>query len=279
MPAENGQPENIATAVTEVSERMTLLLHDEIELAKAEMVEKASLIARGAAAVAVGAVFGVFAIVFLLLTVAWGLNSALGSVWAGFAIVFVVLVIAAVSAFPFARSKFKVGPPTPDMAIDEAKRIRAIDIKNLGAYERQRWQVASGNVFVQLSVFSACRFAHTANTATMPVQSLPLKEESVRRLQVVRSYELHVPHRQRIGRPGYGNPEATITVARALLRLLLGFELFLERHDHDPQRLGDLQGGGRRPRCADYRRDRDQDVLDLLERNAGVHRSANVHQI
>jgi len=29
LPAENGQPENIATAVTEVSERMTLLLHDE----------------------------------------------------------------------------------------------------------------------------------------------------------------------------------------------------------------------------------------------------------
>ena len=83
---------------------MTLLRHEEIELAKAEMVEKASLIARGAAAVAVGAVFGVFAIVFLLLTVPWGLNSVLGSVWAGFAIVFVVLVIAAVLAFLFAGS-------------------------------------------------------------------------------------------------------------------------------------------------------------------------------
>ena len=136
MPAENGQPENIATAVTEVSERMTLLLHEEIELAKAEMVEKASLIARGAAAVAVGAVFGVFAIVYLLLTVAWGLNSALGSVWAGFAIVFVVLVIAAVSAFLFARSKFKVGPPTPEMAIDEAKRIRAT-VKDVSSQARR----------------------------------------------------------------------------------------------------------------------------------------------
>jgi uncharacterized small protein (DUF1192 family) len=124
LPADNGQPENVATAVTEVSERMSLLLHEEIELAKAEMVEKASIIARGAAAVAAGAVFGVFAIVFLLLTVAWGLNSALGSLWAGFAIVLVVLLIATAFAFLFARSKLKVGPPTPQMAIDEAKRIR-----------------------------------------------------------------------------------------------------------------------------------------------------------
>ena len=103
---------------------MSLLLHEEIELAKAEMVEKASIIARGAAAVAAGAVFGVFAIVFLLLTVAWGLNSALGSLWAGFAIVLVVLLIATAFAFLFARSQLKVGPPTPQMAIDEAKRIR-----------------------------------------------------------------------------------------------------------------------------------------------------------
>jgi uncharacterized small protein (DUF1192 family) len=124
LPAENGKPENIATAVTEVSERMTLLIHEEIELAKAEMAEKASIFAKGAAAVAAGAVFGVFAIVFLLLTVAWGLNSALGSLWAGFAIVLVVLLLATALAFLFARSKLKVGPPTPQMAIDEAKLIR-----------------------------------------------------------------------------------------------------------------------------------------------------------
>ena len=63
MPDKNGQPENFAQALTEVSERVTVLVREEIELAKAEVTEKVAKIARGAAAVAAGAVFGVFALV------------------------------------------------------------------------------------------------------------------------------------------------------------------------------------------------------------------------
>ena len=58
MPPENGKPDNIATTVTEVSERMSTLVREEIELAKAEITEKVTSIARGTAAVAAGAVFG-----------------------------------------------------------------------------------------------------------------------------------------------------------------------------------------------------------------------------
>lgn len=124
MPANNGQPENIATVVTEVSERVTVLVREEIELAKAEMTQKVSSIARGVAAVAAGAVFGVFALTFGLLTLAWGLNSALSSLWEGFAIVLAILAGLTVGAFMFARNMLKVGSPAPTMAIDEAKKIR-----------------------------------------------------------------------------------------------------------------------------------------------------------
>ena len=128
MPAENGKPENIATAVTEVSERMSLLVREEIELAKAEITQKVTSIARGAIAVAAGAVFGVFAVILLLETGAWGLNAVLvdgaGNLWIGFAIVFGVLVVLALGAFLFAWRKLRVGAPTPKMAIDEAKKIR-----------------------------------------------------------------------------------------------------------------------------------------------------------
>jgi uncharacterized small protein (DUF1192 family) len=128
LPPENGKPESIATTVTEVSERMSKLVREEIELAKAEMTQKVSSIARGAAAVAAGAVFGVFAIVFLLSTLAWLLNDILvsgaGNIWIGFAIVFGVLSILALGAFLFAWRKLRVGPPTPKLAIEEAKRIR-----------------------------------------------------------------------------------------------------------------------------------------------------------
>jgi uncharacterized membrane protein YgcG len=120
------QQDNIATALTDVSERLSLLVREEIELAKAEVTEKVSNLARGAAAVAAGAVFGVFAVVFGLATLAWGLNSLLSSIWIGFAIVFVVLLAGTAGAFLFAFRKLKSGaPPAPTMAIDEAKKIRA----------------------------------------------------------------------------------------------------------------------------------------------------------
>jgi uncharacterized membrane protein YgcG len=126
LPAEN---ENLAAALTEVSERMSVLVREEIELAKVEMTEKVSSIARGVAAVAVGAVFGVFALIFVLLTVAWVLDaifvSGAGDIWLGFLIVMIVLLVLTVGVFLFAWRKLKVGAPTPKLAIEEAKKIRA----------------------------------------------------------------------------------------------------------------------------------------------------------
>jgi uncharacterized small protein (DUF1192 family) len=125
LPAENGKPENIATAVTEVSERVTLLIRDEIELAKAEVMGKVTKLARGAAIGAAAGVFGIFAFIYLLSTVAWGLNSVLGSVWEGFAIVLLVLVLLTVAGGLIAYRLLRVGPPVPTLAIDEAQKIRA----------------------------------------------------------------------------------------------------------------------------------------------------------
>jgi Putative Actinobacterial Holin-X, holin superfamily III len=129
LPDKNGQTETIATVVTDVTERMTLLVREEIELAKVEVTQKLLSLARGAVAVFVGAIFGVFAVVFLLLTIAWALDaifvSGAGDIWIGFLIVFAFLAIFTVGAFLFAWRKLKVGPPAPTMAIDEAKKIRA----------------------------------------------------------------------------------------------------------------------------------------------------------
>jgi uncharacterized small protein (DUF1192 family) len=132
LPASSGNEESFAAAVSEVSERVSVLIRDEIELAKAEVSRKASSMARGAAAVAVGAVFGVFALIFGLETLASWLNDVLGSLWLGFLIVFGVLLALTVGAFMFAWRKLKVGAPTPTMAIDEAKKIRETVSKKAG---------------------------------------------------------------------------------------------------------------------------------------------------
>ncbi len=124
MPAEPGEKtDSLAAAVTEVSDKLGVLVREEIELAKVEMSAKVTSIARGAAAGAVGAVFAVFALIFVLLTIAWGINSATTSVWYGFAVVMVLLIALTVGAFLFAWRKLRVGAPKPTMAIDEAKKI------------------------------------------------------------------------------------------------------------------------------------------------------------
>lgn len=128
MPDNTGN-ENLATAVTEVSERVTVLVREEVELAKTEMTEKVTSLTRGAIAIAAGAIFGIFGLVILLETIAWGLNAIItdsaGSIWVGFLIVTAILFAAAVGAFLFAYRKLKVGAPKPEMALDEAKKIRA----------------------------------------------------------------------------------------------------------------------------------------------------------
>jgi hypothetical protein len=127
LPADNGRPENLVQTVTDISDRMTDLVRDEIELAKTEVTLKAMSLLRGTVAVAAGAVFGVFAVLFFLVTIAWALDAIFiegaGDIWLGFLIVFGVLAILTVAAFAFAWRKFKVGAPAPTMAIDEAKRI------------------------------------------------------------------------------------------------------------------------------------------------------------
>lgn len=128
MAADNGQPDTIAAAITQVSESLSSLVHDEIELAKAEVKQKGMSLLRGVGAVAAGAIFGVFAVVTGLITIGWALDAifvnGVGAIWLGFAIVTGVLLVLALFAFLFAWRKLKVGAPTPTMAIDEAKRIR-----------------------------------------------------------------------------------------------------------------------------------------------------------
>ena len=128
MAADNGQQDSLASAVTQVSDNLGRLVHDEIELAKAEVTQKGKSLLRGVAAIAAGAVFGIFAVITGLITIGWVLDAILvdgvGDIWVGFAIVTGALLLLAALASLAAWRGLKVGPPTPTMAIDEAKRIR-----------------------------------------------------------------------------------------------------------------------------------------------------------
>jgi len=115
--------------VQEVSEKASLLVRQEIDLAKAEVSAKVTSLGKGAGIAAAAGVFLVFALFVFLFFAAFIINDLFnweGEVWPGFLIVFVVLVILGAVAGFLAYRFFKKGaPPTPDMAIEEAKLTRA----------------------------------------------------------------------------------------------------------------------------------------------------------
>jgi hypothetical protein len=111
--------------VTHVSENVSLLVREEIELAKAEVEQKVKAMARGAIAGAIAGFLLLLALIFLFHGAAWGINDVLDSFWAGFLIVAAILIGLAGLGAALAMRAFKTGaPPTPDQAIEEARLIR-----------------------------------------------------------------------------------------------------------------------------------------------------------
>jgi uncharacterized membrane protein YqjE len=128
MAGDNQQPSDLGQAIQEVTERASLLVREEIELAKVEMTEKATKLARGAVVGIVAGIFAVAGLIYLLHSVSWLLWQLIGGeddFWIGFLIVAVALfVLGAIAGFLAARF-FKSGsPPTPAMAIEEGKLIK-----------------------------------------------------------------------------------------------------------------------------------------------------------
>lgn len=121
------QDSSIGQAITEISERASLLVREEIELAKAEVSQKLAKLARGAVVGMAAGMFVVVGLLFLLHSAAWGVYTIFGGTayWAGFLIVagalFLLGAIAGMLAYRVVR---KGAPPTPVMAIDEARKIR-----------------------------------------------------------------------------------------------------------------------------------------------------------
>ena len=124
-PGSNGADKNLGEIVSEVSEKASLLVREEIELAKAEVTAKAKTMARGAGVGAAAGVFLVFAVVMFLNTLAWFLVELLSvEIWVGFGLTTLILILFAGIAGLLAKKWLSAGPPTPDMAIEEAKITR-----------------------------------------------------------------------------------------------------------------------------------------------------------
>ena len=123
-----GADKNLGDIVSEVSEKASLLIRQEIDLAKAEVSSKLSKLTRGVGVGAAAGVFLIFGITMFFHTLAWFLVDLFdfSQIWYGFGIVTAILFVLSILAALVAYRLFKKGsPPVPAMAIEEAKRTRA----------------------------------------------------------------------------------------------------------------------------------------------------------
>jgi hypothetical protein len=120
--------QNIAQAIQEVSERAQLLVREEIELAKAEVEAKISKLIKGAVIGIVAGIFVINGLTFVLHGFSWlawyELFPQGQYFWGFFVVAAVLFVLGALAGFIAARAFKRGAPPTPAMAIDEAKLIR-----------------------------------------------------------------------------------------------------------------------------------------------------------
>jgi putative superfamily III holin-X len=126
-PAPPNSDKSVGEIVSEVSEKASLLVREEIELAKAEITGKVKTLGKGAGVGAAAGVFLFFAFVMFLFTMSFFFVDLLNievSIWIGFGITTLILVFLAVIAGLLAKKWLSSGPPTPDMAIEEAKATR-----------------------------------------------------------------------------------------------------------------------------------------------------------
>jgi Putative Actinobacterial Holin-X, holin superfamily III len=126
-PPPPGDDRSVGEMVIDVSERISILVREEIELAKAEITEKFQKLARGGAAGAAAAIFVLMGLAMFMHAFAWLLDDIFfgDNIWIGFAIESLFWFVVAGAVGYFAFRSFQAGaPPVPELAIEEAKRTK-----------------------------------------------------------------------------------------------------------------------------------------------------------
>ena len=129
MSTEPPQVSDLGRAVDEVREKIQLLIQEEIALAKAELSDKLRRLAIGAAFGIVAGTFALFALIYVVEALAWGIYdfgwSGTTHYWWGFLIAGILLILfGLILGFVAARLVKRAVPPMPQMAIEEGKLIR-----------------------------------------------------------------------------------------------------------------------------------------------------------
>ena len=127
QPPTPDEQRSVGELVFDVSERVSTLVREEIELAKAEISEKLTKLLRGSVAGIAAGIFAFLGLILLMHAFAWFLNDLFfgDNFWLGFLIEAILFFVVGALAGLFAYRSMQAGaPPVPEMAIEEGKRIK-----------------------------------------------------------------------------------------------------------------------------------------------------------
>jgi hypothetical protein len=88
--------QSIGELFTDVTKDVSLLIRQEVELAKAELRESATASGKGAGELTGAAVAGHFGLLFITIAIWWAIGNGIGRGWAGLIVGVVYLIIAGI---------------------------------------------------------------------------------------------------------------------------------------------------------------------------------------
>jgi Putative Actinobacterial Holin-X, holin superfamily III len=128
-PPEDADARSVGELVFDVSEKTSVLIREELELAKAEVSQKVGSILRGSVVGIAAGAFAFLALILVMEGIAWLLNEEVfdGKTWPGFFIEAAAFLLTAGIAGLVAYKAVQSGaPPVPAQAIEEAKKTRSV---------------------------------------------------------------------------------------------------------------------------------------------------------
>ncbi len=123
---EAGRPEvegtSIGELISEVTTDLSVLMRQELELAKAELKVEAKKAGQGAGMFGAAGLAGLMTVIFLSIALWWALSHLVGHSWAALIVAVLWAIIGAVT-FTMGRKKFQQVNPKPERTVDTLQQV------------------------------------------------------------------------------------------------------------------------------------------------------------
>jgi hypothetical protein len=113
---------SVGQLISEVTTDLSVLMRQELELAKAEMKVEAKKAGQGAGMFGAAGLAGLMTVVFLSIALWWALSHLVGHSWSALIVAILWGIVGAVT-FSMGRKKFRQVNPKPERTVDTLQQV------------------------------------------------------------------------------------------------------------------------------------------------------------